>query len=185
MTDDRTTTILLTGYPGAGKSTLARLLYDRRAWHPIDVAAVLERALRGKGIVPRNRSEVGPLFLRHFVEGEIFDALRHVMPSSGCNVVDAIRLPSTCRQFMAWCNGVRIWYVDASPEVRTARLRRRIQAQGLVDRNDAAAALKKYRAYDGVQESVRELAHLVIDNNDDLRVLEERADSLVENLQPS
>lgn len=110
-------TILLTGFMGAGKSTVGALLARRLGWEFLDADAVVE-ARAGKTIATIFTEE-GEAAFRALEAGAIRDHAqreRLVLALGG----GALEAEST-REFLASLNGTGVIFLDAPLEVLVAR----------------------------------------------------------------
>lgn len=152
--------IALTGLPGSGKTTLARVLAPELGLRVLDVADILREALPETA---RNlhRAEVGPGFIRlHGVAG-VFDAVRDALRTDRDVMLDGLRLVETCQQLVSSYPGAQIWLIDASNDVRLRRLRARLGAEP----HRADSAMAAYSAFDGELGGLRSLADVTLLND--------------------
>jgi hypothetical protein len=160
--------IVLTGLPGAGKSSVAHALKDAEDVIVIDVASLMLKELDAH--LPRPK--IGPTFLARYLQGHIFEVIRRELEGNEDNhiVLDSIRLTATCQQLLEWHSRVEIWNIQAPVELRMRYLTLRLDELGIVGA-DRTAALSDYETYNDHDDKIRQLSDLSVMNDSDLETL--------------
>ena len=154
------TTILLAGFRGAGKSTVARLL-ERAGLSQLNVGDLLKERLQEEGIECRSRLEIGKTFLARHPEQDIFRVVKESPWALEVSVFDGVRLAITCHQFKAHDPGTHIWYLEADRALREQRLKNLSEAREQLQGPD----------YEPQQLIIRSLANSILVNNGSLAEL--------------
>lgn len=168
---DRGRLIVLTGLPGAGKTSVAQALKHAEDIVVIDVADLMLKELGA--YMPRPM--IGPTFLARYPQGRIFEIIRRRLEGNeAITVLDSIRLYSTCQQLLGWHSRVEIWNIQAPVELRMRYLTRRLEELG-IEGADRTAALSDYETYNDQDDQIRELSDLCMTNDSGLETLAARA----------
>jgi dephospho-CoA kinase len=115
---------IVTGYPGAGKSTVCDGL-GRTAGIPVfNLGDIVWTAVQQLGLSPRSRRHAGELFVAHFSEEELGRLAVKASQQHHHAILDGLRLPGTLRCLQAAWEQVRLVGVVAPEDVRLQRLLR-------------------------------------------------------------
>ncbi len=161
--------IVLSGYPGTGKTVVAQLLALHQGFTRLDVAELLQTVLTAEGVKPRSRADIGPLFLQRHSSYEIYQLIAARLELSSKVVVDAVRLEATAVR-LAGHDSLEVWYVEAPESTRLERLTERLLDAGISE-DELARHLGWYDAYNEQQDRIRYQASRIIKNDGDFDAL--------------
>lgn len=170
------TLIFISGLPGSGKSTVARMIESCYGLLAVNVGDLLGEVLEKSGVSYSRRDEIGPMFLRDYPPDRVLEVIAVAAEGRGVSVFDGVRLALTCAKAKErWMSMVSIWYVDTGLERRSVWLRRKLEAEPLVA-SQVEEALRSYSLYDMEGPRIMELADFVISNDGTLDELAARVD---------
>jgi len=155
--------ILITGLAGAGKSTVAHILHSRFRQKTVNVGDLLLRRLEEVGIPLESRVDIGPKFVNHFGEYEIFHIVAEAIENHNADVFDGVRLADTCKRIRAHYPQALIWVITADTVRRIQRLRKEMEQLGVSANIDAF--LKRSAIYDCEEAQIEKMADTIIQNN--------------------
>ena len=161
-------TIALTGMPGAGKSTVGRLVADRRGRTFVDVDDEVERALDRP--ISTVVAEAGIAYFREYEHQMIRRLLRHDDIVVGLGGGAVLRDANVAELLLT---GVLV-HLDVPLDVLVARITAdpaQVASRPLLD-GDPAAALRRLR--EERDDRYREVAEAVIDGDEEPRAVAER-----------
>lgn len=164
--------LFLTGLSGAGKSTVAAQLRSEFGLTVANVGDLLTLNMSSALESPENRAVIGQQFLSAHRPDDIFIVIREAL-DRGVQVLDGVRFAITCHQARHFCPETMIWILDADPEIRKKRLRRRLSEE-LKNPREVAKALQSCDEFKEELSSIRILSDRVIDNNGTRNRLAER-----------
>lgn len=163
--------IILAGLRAAGKTTVASILQHAFGFRVLNVGDALRDHLLQNGIdCPSERLSIGPAFLSRYHTSQIFEIARSHIIGHHTAVLDGVRFATTCNQFRVHYPESRVWFVEADPAVRQARLR--------------PAPLTNAPDYQDQQVLVREMANTIISNNRSLADLAHVVRRRLEHMDP-
>ena len=169
--------ILITGLPGAGKTTVCGFIREITGLHSINSGDTLREYALNRGLSCESRAEIGPVFLNRFSDREIYHILLEQALSKHAPIIDGVRLAVTCRQFLRENESSRVWNIQCEAQRRKLRLRTRLLLEGH-SHDRIEKLLEKYRAYDRDENEIRSLSDLIIENNGSFEELQKRIRSV-------
>ena len=170
--------IVLIGFSGTGKSSVARRLADRLGWAVADSDAEIERDW-GATIpaIFRDHGESAFRASERAMLKQLLDRDRVVIATGGGAAVD----PSVWNQEMFGGEGTLVVALDASPETMLTRLQRQASDEGAVVERPLLASvdpLARIRDLKSARRPVYDKAHLTVSS--DGIAIDELADELVQ-----
>ncbi|HEX2281335.1 MAG TPA: shikimate kinase, partial [Thermomicrobiales bacterium] len=154
--------IVLIGFSGTGKTTVARALAERLGWSTADSDAEIER--QWGATIPaifRNEGEAAFRSSERAILGQLLARNRVVIATGGGAPVD----PQVWNQTMLGSEGTLVIALDASPETILDRLQRQAADEGeAVERPLLAGSdrLERIRDLKAARQSIYDWAHLTI-----------------------
>lgn len=176
------------GLNGAGKTEVVRFL-EQRSFHGVSLSDVIRADLARDGLEPTREHmiERGRLLRERHGLGVLAERAARDLPGDRHHVIDSIRHPAEVDVLRA-SGGFTLLWIDAAPEQRFARVRRR-------GRPGDDASLELFQALEARElESpasagqqllrVQELADIVVVNNGDVAALHAELQQLLQQLLP-
>ena len=116
--------ILLTGFSGVGKTTVANILGEVGSFRIINCGDVLKARLASIDVATKSRPEIGTAFLARFPVASIFGVLadEYRRYASEPAILDGVRFALTCEQFREEWPQSRVWHIECDPAIRDERL---------------------------------------------------------------
>jgi dephospho-CoA kinase len=166
--------LIIAGLPGSGKTSVANFLHENFGLRVVNAGDCLARHLSLEATDLYSRADIGPLFLERYTANRIFEFLHAETRRVNADVVDGVRLQTTCKQFRESNPSNRIWMVTCSITNRLDRLEEKLSSC-VTDPAAIKNAFEKYSIYDLEEMSIRTLADELIQNDEDLETLFDNA----------
>jgi dephospho-CoA kinase len=166
--------LIITGQPGAGKTTLANLLRDRIGGSCVNIGDVIWKRLERNGLAASSRTEAGPLFLRVYGETALGEALLAEARGHDTVIFDGLRVSEVFERLRRTFPETRLILIQAPFSVRERRLRQKGDPSPPVDPHFTAEI-----------ERMAAIAHLVVDNTGTFEDLQVCAETLASSFKSS
>lgn len=153
--------IIVSGFMGAGKTTLCNAAAETFGWKNINTGRVVYDFLASEGHATGAKHGWGQLFLSNYGTEKLFTLIADQLDPTVINVLDGIRLFDTYERLSKAYNRPFITYVETAPEVCTDRLFHRLIAEGY-DSSEATRAKAIKSLYSADMEKFRLSANLII-----------------------
>jgi len=116
---------VITGYAGAGKTTVSSLISKIFKYDVINTGDLVWRAVCDAGYTPETRARAGELFVKYFTAADLGDAILKRTSGFEHVIVDGIRLVGTLDRIRNNSRSIRLVAVIAPWHVRHKRLQDR------------------------------------------------------------
>ena len=168
--------IVLSGHPGAGKTTAALYIAKKKQFQILNVGDVLYRYLELKGINTPNRAEIGDLFLQTYGSDAIYQAILDNIGSEP-TIIDGVRFHKTWNEIKKMHQQCYLLFVESTSDNRNERLRNRLINENFENTR------RKYNQYYLEIELIRK-SSIIINNDSTIENFFIKLDSFLAELNP-
>lgn len=161
--------IIVVGLSGAGKTTFCSYLSIVSGLKTVNSGEALRNFLRVNNMQIQHRMETGDVFLNHFSDEQLYQAVYDYALLNDANIIDGIRLESTLAHFKANHENIVTIFIESEESIREKRFLTRLKQEEPAKELVEKIVSKKDSYFDEVM-SLKKYADYIINNNhSDLR----------------
>ena len=159
-----TPTLVVTGLPGVGKSTLCSMLSDELGCLSLNTGEVLRNHLRDNGVNLRDEISTGDVFVERFGKSHVGDVIADAAVATNAYILDGVRLISILPALTARGRIPSVIYLTVPEEIRRDRFISRTHAEGVTELITAQKLMSDKDRWAGDLDAFRDLSRWQFEN---------------------